>query len=1298
MILLDLVQNLALLIAMAAAYRMVSSHWEEASVRHRLVTGFLFGVVALVGMMTPLTLMEGLIFDGRSIVLGVAGFVGGPSVALVAGGMAAAYRVAIGGVGTAMGVAVVVEAALFGVAFHRWRMRTGRTPGTAALLVFGLAIHVVMAALILTLPGVARDVTWARLGGAILVVYPLATVLICRIFLDYERRDRDRTALGESETRMDLALRGAELGTWDWDVRTGRIAINDRWAEMLGYARDEITPDLTGWSSLIHPDDLPRVMTELEAHLQGRRDSYETEHRLRHRSGRWVWVLDRGRVLSRGPDGTALRAAGTHLDITERKLAVDEIRTREEHLVRQNRTLLDLMARGDLFGSDLNGAVARITEAAAELADTDRVSVWWYGDDFGTITCWDLFERSKGRHSRGERLRSADFPAYAESHRRGELIAASDVRADPRTRDIPAWYWERHGIHSLLDAPVWVKGEVAGLLSLEHVGGPRTWSADDERLAATTAALVSLCVESASRVEAEQAARGRLAAVERLGAELRQSLEEAERSRRALLSTLEDRQRAEAALRESEERFRRLAENARDLIYRYRYWPERGFEYVSPAATEMTGFTPEEHYEDPDLGFKLVHPEDRHLLEAAAASRSASSEPSVLRWVRKDGSVLWAEQRNVPIHDDTGRLVALEGIARDVTQQRLAAGELEQFKDTLDRILDCVFIFDPGSLRFVYANEGALRQVGYSRDELLAMRPTDIKPEYSEDRFLALIAPLVAGRVPAITFETVHRHKKGRLVPVEISLQLVTPTGGSSRFVAVVRDITERKGAEDALKRSEERYRSLFDNSHAVMLVVEPATGQICDANPAATRYYGFSRDAFLAKTVFDLHALPEAEVRASLDDAGAKRRGHFRSPHRLADGTVRQVEVYSGPLTMPEGSRVLSIIHDVTEQVEAEAALRASEGRYRELFESSPQVLWVYDLDTLAFLAVNDAAVAHYGYSRDEFLSMRIVDIRPAEDVPALLENVARVRGGVDDAGVWRHRLKDGSLIRVAIRSHALTYAGRPAELVLVTDVTERLRVEEEIRTLTAELEARVRDRTAQLQAANAELESFSYSVSHDLKAPLRAIDGYSGLLEEATQGLDENGRRLVREVRANAQQMGRLIEDLLAYSRVGRAALSMEAVDVQGLVQELLERERELAPSRRIELTMGAVPAVWADPFLLRQALANVVGNAVKFTRPRDVARIEVSGLRKGAFVEIAVRDNGVGFDSRYRHKLFGVFERLHYPDEFEGTGVGLAIVKRIMDRHGGHVAAESELDRGAVIRMTLPARSEVEEVRDA
>lgn len=1170
-VLLDLVQNLALLVAMAAAYRTLAYRWDRGSRRHQVYTGFLFGLVALVGMMTPVRLMEGLIFDGRSIVLGVAGFVGGPVVALVAAAMAAAYRAWIGGVGIWMGLAVIAASAALGVAFHAWRRRTGATPGMGALLLFGLAIHVIMAALLLTLPGAAGRMAWTQLGAAILVAYPLATLLTCKIFLDYERRDRDEAALEESEARlrtlwasvgdalvvadtagrvtlvnpaaealtgwradeavgrpigevlrlvdertgetlsaalsgsgprslpvtamllrrdgtrcpvaeslalirdstgrvtgsvvvfrdqgaerearrallesrqrMALALDGAELGTWDWNIETGAVVSNARWAEMVGLEPVETVRDIGDWSELVHPEDLPRVMEVLDRHLAGGTSVYETEHRLRHVSGRWVWVLDRGRVLERAPDGRPLRASGTHLDITARKVGEAERAAREERLERQNQVLLSLMGDGSLFSLTLKDAVQRLTAAGTTLLESERASFWWYTPGFGAVRCWDLCDAATGAHSEGEECSTEDASTYTGAHRAGQVVSVSDVWADPRTLETRE-YLGRHGIRSLLDVPVWLGDQVAGILSFETVTAQRAWSREDERLAATLSVLLTVCLEASDRARAEAEVDRQLGELMRVEGDLRASLAEAERARRALLSALEDREEAEAALRESE-----------------------------------------------------------------AFAR--------------------AVMHHLPI-----------GVA--------------------------VNAVDP-SVEFVYMNDNFPRIYGTTREAL-----------------------------------------------------------------------AEPDGFWEAVYRDPE------------------------------------IRERMKARVIADV-------------TSGDPERMHWEDvPLVQDDGGTRYVSARNTPV--PARGMMISTVWDVTERIRTEGALRESEKRYRELFESSPQIMWVYDVETLAFLDVNGAAVRHYGYGRDEFLSMTITDIRPPEDVPALLDNVARLTEGMDEAGIWRHVLKDGTLIDVEIRSHTLEVSGRPAELVMVTDVTERLRQEARIRALTEGLEDTVRERTRQLREANAELESFSYTVSHDLKAPLRAIDGYSALLEESVLPvLEPEDQRLVREVRRSAQQMGRLIEDLLAFSRVGRAPLTGEAVALGPLVHDLVERERQLARDRSIRVEADGLPDVWGDPALIRQAFDNILGNAVKFTRTRDVARIGVTASLRGGMVEVSVRDNGVGFDTRYRHKLFRVFERLHYPDEFEGTGVGLAIVKRVVERHGGRVSAESELGVGTVLTLTLPA----------
>jgi len=360
--------------------------------------------------------------------------------------------------------------------------------------------------------------------------------------------------------------------------------------------------------------------------------------------------------------------------------------------------------------------------------------------------------------------------------------------------------------------------------------------------------------------------------------------------------------------------------------------------------------------------------------------------------------------------------------------------------------------------------------------------------------------------------------------------------------------------------------------------------------------------------------------------------------------------------------------------------SIAASE--YRELFEGNPLPMWIYDSESLHFLTVNKAAIRNYGYSLGEFLAMKINDICPAPGdatgVPTSQEAANLIQ--------LTHRKRDGTIIQVEIIRYQMIFDGRKSVVEINREIAEKNREQETVDHPNQELEVRVRERTDQLEAINRELEAFCYSVSHDLRAPLRSIRGFSEvLLERYASKVDAKGQTLLRRVCESSQIMDRLIEDLLKLSRVTRVELQRRTVNLSALAGEIADKLREAEPSRPAQFVIAPDLKAEGDERLLHVVLDNLLRNAWKFTSKRSETRIEV-GLTCEPECAFFVRDNGAGFDMAYADKLFGVFQRLHSPSEFTGTGVGLAIVQRIVSRHGGKAWAMSQVERGATFYFTL------------
>lgn len=775
-----------------------------------------------------------------------------------------------------------------------------------------------------------------------------------------------------------------------------------------------------------------------------------------------------------------------------------------------------------------------------------------------------------------------------------------------------------------------------------------------------------------------------------------------DRTRLVLALDVTERRQAEMALRDAQERIEGIISSAMDAIITVD--TNQRLLLFNTAAEKMFGYSAQEVLGQPldrfiPERFRSAHQNHIPGFAQTQVTKRRMGDLGAIFGVRANGEEFPIEASISQIEAGGARIFTV--ILRDITKRKRAEDDLRSLAAIVESSADAIMGITLETVLTSW-NKGAEKVFGYTAEEAVGQSLRMLIPAERKEEEHQILEKLKRGeRVEH--YETERVRKGGERINVSLTVSPIRDnTGRIIGASKIARDITGRKRAEEALRKSQEQIADILNSAMDAIITID-VKQNIVLFNVAAEKMFGYLSgqvlnqpfDRFIPerfRPVIHKHILSVEQ-----NNDAHQRMGELGAIFGLrASGEEFPIEVSISHINTGDERLYTVILRDISARKHAEQELIRSEERYRRLFETAPDIIYTLSANDGAITTINPASETITGWQKSELIGKHFTALIHPDDRKSVENIFQKVRRG-EKPTPYELRIpsKSGDWIVAEFVSIPQIEGGKVTELLgIARNITQRKMAEKKIRQLNEELEHRVTERTAQLAAANQELESFSYSVSHDLRAPLRAIAGFSRILrEEHDEDLPVEARQHLQRIQENAQQMGRLIDDLLALSRLGRHGLNKQMVEPASIVRKVFAQLFDEQAGRPVEIAIGDLPPCLADPALLKQVLVNLLSNALKFTRQKDAAVIEIGHYNKSNPMEAPIyfiKDNGAGFDMRYVDKLFGVFQRLHRAEEYEGTGVGLAIVQRIIHRHGGRIWAEAEVGKGATFYFTLRGES--------
>ena len=614
--------------------------------------------------------------------------------------------------------------------------------------------------------------------------------------------------------------------------------------------------------------------------------------------------------------------------------------------------------------------------------------------------------------------------------------------------------------------------------------------------------------------------------------------------------------------------------------------------------------------------------------------------------------------------------------ARDTTEKKKAERALmeseKKYRQIVETAQEGIWLIDENH-RTTFVNKEMCQILEYSQKEMMGKTIYSFMDGEGKQIATKLLKRKKEGKSDKQYFKYIS--KSGKDIWANIAANpLFDESSVYKGSLAMVTDITEFKKAQETLQENEKKYRYLFDNNPMPMWITDLNTCKFLDVNRMAIEQYGYSREEFLSMTVFEIRPEQEKFNKSFELEPDKFNRGVWN--HKKKNGNFIQVEIIAHKIIYEGVWARFILANDITERKKAEQSLQENEKKYRYLFNNNPMPMWIIDEKTTKFLDVNGMAILRYGYSREEFLSMSAVDIRPEEDKERFYQFRNSSENDETDffRGIWNHLKKDGTVTPVEIIAHKIIYEGVPARFILSNDITDRRKAE-----LSLE------HQNLELLKANSELDRFVYSVSHDLRSPLTSILGILSLIEGESQ--EEDTLKHAEMIHKSINRLDEFIKNILKYSRNNRTGLEIEKISIQETIFEIIESLQSMKEAKEIqyEIDIQQHHPFYSDSLRFNMILENLISNAIKYHKKSKSGRyIKITGHSDHEKLQFRVEDNGIGIALENHHKIFDMFYRIS--SNTDGTGIGLYIVKDAVEKIQGTLEVHSEKEIGTTFIINL------------